>query len=158
MKRLFWGLMTMGALALAMANSAEATEPLQFDRFRAYLIYEDNGKLSKNVAARRDQIVANDENGSSAQILVDIVATGSKNALYENGEFLIVWVTDPFDEHGPAKVDKGWPISYVGLTGEVVRSIIIDHDCGPVLLHARVSTDSKTGKEWYQKLNITCGD
>ncbi len=146
----------IGVCATSVVNAAE---PVRFDRFRAYLIYEDSGKLSKNIAKRTDQIVANDENGSSVQVLVDIVASGGKNQVYDNNTLLLTWVTDPFAEMGtPSKVDMGWPITYVGLNGEVTRSIIVDHDCGPFTLHARVDVGDSFGKEYVKEFNLTCGD
>ena len=124
----------------------------------SYLIWEGNGKLSKNIARRTDQVIANGEEGSSTQVLVDLVVAGGKNTVYEDSPLLLVWVTDPLDSSRPAFVDKGWSISYVGLTGETVRSIIVDHDCNPVTLHARIDAGDVIGREVTKELNITCGD
>jgi|GEM_PF-3152019 len=153
-----------GGLAIAMvmagvaSMSAQAAEPVRFDRFRAYLIFEDTGNLSKNVAGRTDQILANTEEGSSVQILIDIVAAGGENQVYEDGPLLLTWATSPYDPHGPFLVDKGWAISYVGLTGEVTRTIVVDHDCEPFTLHARVDRGDAIGEEFSKEFNIWCGD
>ncbi|PLX35820.1 MAG: hypothetical protein C0606_17125 [Hyphomicrobiales bacterium] len=144
--------------ALATGSAASALEPVKFDRARAYLIWEDTGNLSKNIARKKEQIIANGEEGSSTQVLIDLVVSGEKNTVYPNPPMLIVYVTNPYEEHGPMMVDKGWSISYVGLKGESVRSIIVDHDCNPFVLHARVDNGETIGKEYEKTFNLTCGD
>lgn len=142
------------------AAPALAAEDLAVDRIRGYLVYEDTGDLSKNVARRTDQIVANDENGSSIQMLVDIVVDGPKNELIEGNTYLYVWVTGANYQTGDRpKIDQGWPISYVGLTGEVVRSIVVDHDCEGFEVRARLDDgERQIGRELVKRFDLTCGD
>lgn len=144
--------------SLAVPISNAMAGDARFDRLRAYLIYEDSGKLSKNIARRTDQIVANDENGTSTQMLVDLVVKGDKNSLQDPAPMLLVWVTDPLDAQRPAFVDRGWPLNFIGLTGEIVRSVVVDHDCGPVTIHTRLDRGKTLGREVTKQINITCGD
>lgn len=151
--------MLLGLALLAIAAGPSAAAGLDVDRVRGYLIYEDTGNLSKDVVGRQDQVVANDENGTSTQLLVDVVVAGPADTLAE-GAMLLVWVRRPFDEPGtPAMVDTGWPLNYIGHTGQVVRSLVIDHDCNPVELHARVDDgQGNQGNEFIKTFNLTCGD
>lgn len=137
-----------------------AEQALKLDRLRGYLIYEDDGSLSNNVARRTDQIVANDKNGSSTQMLLDIVVSGPKNSVIDTCAFLYIWMTANGSQVGDrAMVDKGWPISYVGLKSEVVRSVIIDHECEGFTVNTRVDIDQNTlGKTLEKRFDITCGD
>lgn len=150
----------MAVCAVVWAVPALAEPTLDVDRVRGYLIYEDDGSLSKNFARRKDQIVANDENGSSVQMLMDIVVSGPENTVIDSGAYLYVWVVAADAQQGDrAMIDKGWPINYVGLKSETVRSIIIDHDCEGFTVNARVDLDQNTVGETFQKrFNMICGD
>lgn len=147
----FWGTI------FAVPASAEIT--LNVDRYRAYLIYEDEGNLSENVASGKGQIIARDENGSSIQILLDIVVSGPENTIIDSGAFLYVWVTAVDAQTGDrAMIDKGWPINYVGQKSETVRSIIIEHGCEGFIVNARVDIDeNNVGETHTKQFNITCG-
>lgn len=150
----------LAALSFLWVLPVSAEQALKLDRVRGYLIYEDDGSLSKNVARRTDQIVANDENGSSTQMLLDIVVSGPKNSVVDTGAFLYVWVTADSSQVGDrAMVDKGWSISYIGLKSEVVRSVVIDHECEGITLNTRMDIDQNTlGKTLEKRFDITCGD
>lgn len=156
--RVVFCLLTFWVTLLTVPAFAETA--LDVDRYRGYLIYEDDGSLSKNVARRTDQIIANDENGSSVQMLLDIVVSGPKSSVIDSGAFLYVWVEAAGAQTGDrAMIDKGWPIGYVGLKSEVVRSIVVDHDCDGFTVNARLDPDENTvGKTYSKQFNITCGD
>ena len=149
-----------GALAaLAMTGAVAAAQPVAIDRINGYLVYEDTGKMSRNVAGETNQILANGENGSSVQMIVDIVMSGPKNDLVAENTFLYVWATNHLSEQADMTlVDRGWPIVFVGNTGEVVRTVVIDHDCNGFEVHARVDRGDTIGQEVVKRFDLTCGD
>ena len=38
------------------------------------------------------------------------------------------------------------------------KTIIVDHDCQPFALHARVDVGDQIGKEHVKEFNLWCGD
>lgn len=145
-------------LALSPAAAAELATP-SVDRFRAYLIYEDSGELSKNMAKREDQIVANDEKGTSVQMLVDVVMAGKAGQLYENNPFLYVVVREMMAETGaPPMIDTGFPLTFVGQTGELVRTLVVNHNCNGFEIEAYIMDGDKRTSELKKTFSITCGD
>jgi hypothetical protein len=139
--------------------SANDPKPPTVDRFRAYLIYEDTGELSKNKAKVADQIVANDEKGTSVQMLMDVVLTGPANTTYETPLYLIVVAHALGDKTGdPAMIDTGYPITFIGATGEAVRTLVVEHECEGYEIEAYVMAGDKRVSELKQRFNITCGD
>lgn len=144
--------------SLAGANAADLSTP-SVDRFRAYLIYEDSGELSKNMAKRDDQIVANDEKGTSVQMLVDVVMAGKKGQLYENNPFLYVVVREAMAETGaPPMLDTGFPLTFVGQTGELVRTLVVNHNCSGFDIEAYIMDGDRRTSELKKTFSITCGD
>jgi predicted secreted Zn-dependent protease len=67
------------AAAALLAAAPAAAQTVKADRFRAFLIWETTGDLSKNVMNDTPQIEANTQKGMSTQIYVDIVVTGPKD-------------------------------------------------------------------------------
>jgi hypothetical protein len=147
-------------IGTAMSFAADYVAP-KIDRLRGYLIWEESGELSKNVATEESQIVAVDrEKGSSVQMLVDVVMTGTPDT-YPTGEqpFLYVIVRNLGAQMGdPPMIDTGFPLSYVGRTGELVRSILVDHNCDGFELEAYVATGSERSSEIRKTFSLTCGD
>jgi hypothetical protein len=132
---------TFGILAFILPQSvlaADATAPT-IDRIRGFLIYEDTGDLSKNLAKTEDQIVANDEKGTSIQMLVDVVLSGKPNSLYENNPRLHVVARSNLDgPDAPALVDKVFYLTFIAAKGELVRTVVVDHGCNGFDLEAYV--------------------
>ncbi len=151
----------LGLLSLALPQvvlAAEAKTPV-IDRVRAFLIYEDTGDLSKNVAKTADQIVANDEKGSGVQILIDVILTAKKDQLFENNPMLHVLARSIMDgADAPPILDKTFPLNYVGSTGELIRTVVVDHNCNGFELEAYVMDGKKKTSELKKSFSITCGD
>ena len=144
---------------LAAPIVAVAAEPPAVDRFRAYLIYEDSGELSKNRAKDVDQIIANDDKGTSVQMLVDVVMTAKANSLHESNPFLYVVVHSTLEEPSAKPlVDIGFPLTFVGNTGELVRTLVVDHNCNGFDIEAYVMDGDKRTSEIRKSFSITCGD
>lgn len=144
-------------LLAACVVPAEANGPLTVERINGYLVYEETGTMSKNVARSAERIEANTQAGFSVQMIVDVVVSGPKNELVEGSPLLFVWVVGADAQPGdPAMVDVGWPINYIGATGEIVRTIVVDHDCNGFEVHARV--DGMPGSERMHRFDLACGD
>lgn len=158
MRRAF---VSLGLLALVLPQTvvaADATTPT-IDRIRGFLIYEDTGDLSKNLAKTEDQIVANDEKGTSIQMLIDVVLTGKPDTLYENNPQLHVVARSNMDgPDAPALVDKVFYLTYIAAKGELVRTVVVDHGCNGFDLEAYVMDGDKRTSEFKKSFSITCGD
>lgn len=154
-------LVTLGFLAALLPQAvlaADATTP-SIDRIRGFLIYEDTGDLSKNLAKSDDQIVANDEKGTSIQMLIDVVLTAKPDSLYENNPMLHVVARSNLDgPDAPALTDKVFPLTYVGSKGELVRTVVVDHGCNGFDLEAFIMDGDKRTSEFKKSFSITCGD
>jgi hypothetical protein len=152
----------VGAAALAVSwvlappASAGDLAPPKVDRFRAFLIYEDSGDLSKNLARSEDQIVANDDKGTSVQMLVDVVLTGKPDQLYESNPVLHVTARSDLDEIG-VLVDKEFPLTFFA-KDELVRTIVVDHGCNGFALAAEIIDGGKRVSGLEKTFSITCGD
>ena len=154
------GLVPVLATCLLACQVLAADPPgPKVDRFRGFLIYEDTGDLSKNVAKQSDQIIANDEKGTGTQIIVDVIVTGPKNQTYENAPFLYVVVNSLTANQGdPPMVDTGYPINFIGNTGQIVRSLVVEHNCNGFTIDAYTMVGDKKLSELKKTFNITCGD
>lgn len=147
-------------ILLAGTAMAESPKPPTIDRLRAYLIWEDSGELSKNLAKSTEQIVANTEKGTSAQMLVDVVLTAKGDSLYADKQpMLYIYVLPMGAQVGdPAMIDTGFPISYIAKGGELTRSVIVEHGCNGFSFSARVMVEDKIISQLDKDYSITCGD
>jgi hypothetical protein len=149
-------LISTAFLALPAAALADAPK---IEKLNAYLIYEDSGEMSKNVAAKADTgdtIVANDEKGQSVQMVVDIVMGGKANQLYENAPVLHVVVhgSDPGTE---PLVNAEFPINFMAKS-KLFRTVVVDHNCNGVDIDAYMMDGKKKVSEIKKSFSITCGD
>lgn len=147
------------ALAPQAVPAADAETPV-IDRVQALLIYEDTGKLSKDVSGDADHIVATDrKNGSSIQMLVNVVLKSEPDRLYENNPVLHVRATSVLSSDGsPKTVEDQFHITYVAETGQLVRSIVVDHGCEGFALEAYVTAGDKRTSEFRKSYSVFCGD
>jgi hypothetical protein len=144
---------------LAASGAFAAETKIKVDRVRGFLIYEDTGKLSKNLATQSDQIIANDKNGTSIQMLVDIVLSGPADQTFENAPMLHVIARGALDDAGtPPIIDRSYPINYVATGGELVRSLVVDHNCNGFDLEASITLGNKVISDLKKTFSITCGD
>lgn len=144
----------MSALAPALAFA----EAPKVDRFRAFLIYEDTGDRSKNLAKTEDQIIANDEKGTSVQMLVDVVLSGKENQAYENAPVLHVIARSSIAEPGEKPlVDTEFPISFM-VKKNVTRTVVVDHGCNGFDIEAYMMDGKKKTSDIKKSFSITCGD
>jgi hypothetical protein len=149
----------MSALLISSQGLAADPQGPKVDFFKGYLINEDNGKMSKDVATQSDQIEANGPNGTGTQMIVDVWVKGGKNQLYENAPFLYITVTGMDWKQGdPPMVDIGFPINYIGATGQTVRTLVVDHNCNGFTIEAYTMIGDKRVSELTKTFNITCGD
>lgn len=144
--------------SFSTAFAGDASQ-LKVDRLRAYLIYEDTGDLSKNLAKSEDTIIANDEKGTSVQMLVDVVVTGPADQIFESNPTLIVVATSSLAQPGDrAMVDTGFPISFISSKGQLSRTIVVDHGCNGFDLEAYIMDGDKRVSEIKKSFPLTCGD
>jgi len=149
----------MTAALIASHGLAAGPGGPKVDHFNGYLINEDDGKMSKNVATQSDQIEANNQNGTGTQIIVDIFVKGAKNQLYENNPFLYVVVSKMLANVGdPPMLDTGFPINFIGNKGQTVRTVVIEHNCEGFTIEAYTMIGDKRVSELTKTFNITCGD
>jgi hypothetical protein len=158
LRKLFTSLAFLAAFA-PLTVLAQAAETPDIDRIQAFLIYEDTGKLSKDLSGVVDQIIANDENGTSIQMLVNVVLKSKPNQLYENGPVLHVRVTPAtISEVSPVPVPAEYYITYIAAGGELVRSVIVDHNCDGFELEAFIEVGGKRTSAFKKSFSVTCGD
>jgi hypothetical protein len=122
----------------------------------APVIYEDSGKVGKNIADAPDQIVAQDENGASVQMLIDIVLSGKAGGLYENNPILHV-VTKPSLDEAAKPVSEEFYISFMA-KDKLFRTVLVNHNCNGFDLEAFVTDGDKRVSEFKKSFSITCGD
>ena len=85
--------------------------------------------------------------------------TGPKNQTYENAPFLYVVVNSLTANQGdPPMVDTGYPINFIGNTGQIVRSLVVEHNCNGFTIDAYTMVGDKKLSELKKTFNITCGD
>jgi hypothetical protein len=139
--------------ALAFADAPK------IEKLRAFLIYEDSGDMSKNVAAKADSgdtIVANDDKGQSIQMRVDIVMSGKANQLYENNPVLHV-VVHGSDPGALPVVNTEFPLTFMA-KDKLFRTVVIDHNCNGVDIDAYMMDGKTKTSELKKSFSITCGD
>jgi hypothetical protein len=150
--------MLVSIASLAMPAAALAGAP-KIERLNAYLIYEDSGELSKNVAAKvdtGDTIVANGDKGQSVQMVIDIVMGGKANQLYENNPVLHVVVRGSDPGTSPL-VNSEFPIAFMAKT-KLFRTVVVDHNCNGIDVDAYMTDGTKKTSEMKKSFSITCGD
>jgi len=158
LRKLFTSFAICAALMPQTVPAQTAKSP-DIDRIQAFLIYEDTGKLSKDVSGRTEQIIANDENGTSIQMLVNVVLKSKPDQLYENSPVLHIKATPALmSEGGPEPVAAQFHISYIASGGELVRSVVVDHGCNGFELEAWVEEGGKRTSEFRKSFSVTCGD
>lgn len=144
------------AAMLALLPAAARAEAPKVERMNAYLIYEDSGERSKNVADQADQIIANGEKGQSVQMIVEIVMGGKAEQLYENAPVLHV-VVHGSDPGTPPIVNAEFPISFMA-GNKLFRTVIVDHNCNGVDVDAFMMDGKDKTSEVKKSFSITCGD
>lgn len=149
------GLVLSAIAAVLLPGIALADSP-KIETIKAYLIYEDSGKVSKNIADAADQIVAQDENGQSVQLLIDIVLSGKAGGLYENNPILHVMTKPSLDEAAKPVVEE-FPIVFMA-KDKLFRTVLVNHNCNGFDLEAYVMDGDKRVSELTKSFSITCGD
>ena len=118
--------------------------------FRLYLIWDDNGQMSKDLSDRR-YIIAISGRHTSIQARVDIVLDGHKGGMTNDPLELLV--------HSQGMNGETYDMTYklpVGYFADnrMIRSIIVTHDCMPFQVNATLGNSHRTLKVDL----ITCGD
>lgn len=159
MRSLFLSSVIVSAASLVMLPSVAFADAPKIEKLRAFLIYEDSGDMSKNVAAKADSgdtIVANGDKGQSIQMRVDIVMSGKANQLYENNPVLHV-VVHGSDSGTPPIVNAEFPLAFMA-KDKLFRTVVIDHNCNGVNIDAYMMDGNKKTSEIKKSFSITCGD
>lgn len=146
------------ASVAALPLMAFADAP-KIETIRAFLIYEDSGDMSRNIAAKAnsgDTIIANDDKGQSVQMRVDIVMSGKANRLYENNPVLHVVVHGSDPGTAPI-VSAEFPLAFMA-RDKLFRTVIVDHNCNGVSIDAYMIDGNKKTSEIRKSFSITCGD
>lgn len=149
------GLVLSVLAGILLPGTALADSPV-IEKINAYLIYEDSGKVSKNIADAPDQIVAQDENGQSVQMIIDVVLSGKAGAMYENNPVLHV-VTKPSLDEAAKPVSEEFPIAFMA-KDKLFRTVIVNHNCNGFDIEAYVTDGAKRTSELKKSFSITCGD
>lgn len=149
------GLVLSVLAGILLPGTALADSP-KIEKINAYLIYEDSGKVSKNVADAPDQIVAQDGNGQSVQMIIDVVLSGKAGGMYENNPVLHV-LTRPSLDEAAKPVDEEFPIAFMA-KDKLFRTVIVNHNCNGFDIEAYVTDGAKRTSELKKSFSITCGD
>jgi hypothetical protein len=116
---------------------------------RLYLIWDDNGQMSKDLSHQR-QILATSRSHSSIQARVDIVLDGHKGAM---GNDLLELLVHSQSVNGETHdTTYKLPVGYF-VGNRMFRSIIVTHDCMPFEVNATLGNSHRT-----MKVDLTCGD
>jgi len=153
------GTISLALAGVALCGAARAAEAPAIEALRAYLIYEDNGRMSDDVTGMADQIIAQDrKNGQSVQIRVDVILRGTPNEIYESAPVLHVEARSSLDDPtGSPSVYEEFPISFFA-TDTLVRSVIVNHECNGFDIEAWVMDGGIRVSNLKQSFSITCGD
>jgi len=159
MRSTFLPSIIVSAASLAMLPTLAFADAPKIEKFRAFLIYEDSGDMSKNVAAKADSgdtVVANGDKGQSIQMRLDIVMTGKANQLYENNPVLHV-VVHGSDPGTPPIVNAEFPLAFMA-KDKLFRTVVVDHNCNGIKIDAYMMDGKKKVSEIRKSFSITCGD
>src|SRR5262249_12769214 len=117
--------------------------------FRLYLIWQENGQMSKDLSHQR-YILAQSRRSTSTQARVDIVIDGRKGAM-GNDPLEVSVVSRSF---GGETQDTKYklPVGYF-TENRMFRSIIVTHDCESFEVNAALGNSHRT-----LKVDLTCGD
>jgi hypothetical protein len=140
----------IGTLAAAGLGAAAIEEHRgSIAALRLYLIWDDNGQMSKDVSRER-QVVATTPHHSSIQARVDVVIDGHKGAMGKDPLEVTVHSQSFEGETQDAKYKL--PVGYFS-ENRMFRSIIVTHDCQPFEVNATLGNSHRT-----LKVDLTCGD
>jgi len=159
MRSSFLSSVIASVISLAVLPSIALADAPKIEKLRAFLIYEDSGDTSKNMAAKADSgdtIVASDDKGQSIQMRVDIVMSGKANQLYENNPVLHV-VVHGSDPGTPPIVNAEFPLTFMA-KDKLFRTMVVDHNCNGVNIDAYMMDGKKKTSELKKSFSITCGD
>lgn len=146
----------LSAVAAALLPGMALADAPKIEKINAYLIYEDSGKVGKNIAGEPDQIVAQDENGQSVQMIIDVVLSGKAGGLYEDNPILHV-VTKPLLDEAAKPVNEEFPIVFFA-KDKLFRTVLVNHNCNGFDIEAYVMDGGKRTSEFKKSFSITCGD
>ena len=159
MRSSFLSSVIVAMASLAVLPSMAFADSPKIEKLRAFLIYEDTGDMSKNVAAKADSgdtIIANGDKGQSIQMRVDIVMGGKANQLYENNPVLHVVVHSSDPGTAPI-VNAEFPLAFMA-KDKLFRTVVVDHNCNGVNIDAYMMDGKNKTSELKKSFSITCGD
>ncbi len=148
---------------MAGDGHAADVEPPKIDRFRAYLLWEETGDLSKDVAKQSDidSFIKDDATGQikqSEQMLIDVVIKAKPLSSYDKGvqPFLNIVVKESAD--APPTVNVTFPFLSFPDNGQLVRTVVVEHKCSGFTVKASVVKGDKTVSEMTKEFIVSCGD
>jgi hypothetical protein len=146
------GTLVVGLGILLTATLADAMEEYagNIADFRLYLIWDDDGQMSKDLSHQRE-IVAISRRHASIQARVDIILDGHKGAMGNDPLELSVHSESMNGETHDTTYEL--PVGYFA-KNRMIRSIIVTHDCSPFEVNATLGNSHRTLKVD----RITCGD
>src|SRR5262249_44990996 len=118
--------------------------------FRLYLIWDDNGEMSKDLSHQRN-IIATSRRHTSLQARVDIILDGHKGAMGKDPLRVSVH-SQSFNGEAQDTTYK-LPVGYFA-ENRMLRSIIVTHDCMPFEVNAILGQSHRTLKVD----DVWCGD
>jgi hypothetical protein len=130
-------------------DSSEAQSTGRIAALRLYLIWDDNGEMSKDLSQQK-QVLATSRRHASIQARVDIVLEGHKGAV-GNDPLRVSVHSQNFNGETQDTTYK-LPVGYF-VDNRMFRSIIVTHDCMPFEVNATLGQSQRT-----LKVDLTCGD
>ncbi len=139
-------------MLMAGASVAGAAE-VSLGKPHVFLIFEDSGGLSNELATVEGPVLAMTDKGRSLQMVVDVIVDGEPDALFFDPPRVEVTARG---DRGDVLFQKTWPIGSIGDYGTTMRSFIVDHDCRPVTVEARLTAGGADAGRWEKRVAISC--
>ena len=135
---------------LAQAQPKGAAAMPRLGTPRLYLIWNDSGAMSQDMAARAlspDGEIASDRKlGASLQARLDAVIE-APSGIYDKVT-LGIRVTS----EGKTIVDQTFPVGFIDKAGRLIRAVIVNHECQPFDVELTLGSAKRT-----MKVDLTCG-
>lgn len=143
------------ALSAGACGVAAAAGDLTFGKSHVFLLWEDTGGFSDDMAEVDGPIAAVTKAGRSLQMVVDVIVEGEPNARFDPPAVLTVEARSTAAE-APVLFKKSWPIQTIGDFGTAMRTFVVDHACSGVTVSATVEGAGAVSDRWEKRFDIVC--
>jgi hypothetical protein len=146
MRQFIYGALITTVVILLDTSVCHAEAALRLGEIRAYLIWEQSGLMSKNVAAARQPIIAIDKRlGTSLQVRVDASIEGASPPLTKFELHMVIRIS------GNAIFDQTFSDYFI--RPRVIRAVIVEHKCGDLDVEVSMGSQRRV-----TALSFWCGD